>query len=33
MADLKYTVIKNDDQYNEYCDKLEDLVSSGLESQ
>lgn len=33
MADLKYTVIKNDEQYNEYCDKLEDLVSSGLESQ
>lgn len=33
MADLKYTVIKNDEQYYEYCDKLEALVSSGLESQ
>jgi len=33
MADLKYTVIKNDEQYNEYCHKLEDLVRSGLESQ
>lgn len=33
MADLKYTVIKSDEQYHEYCDKLENLVSSGLKSQ
>ena len=33
MAELKNTVIKNDDQYYKYCDILEDLVSSGLDSQ
>jgi len=26
MKKLRYTVIKNKDQYNEYCDILEDLV-------
>jgi len=30
MAELKYKVIKNKTQYNEYCKKLEDLVFSGL---
>jgi len=33
MANLTYTVIKNDEQYNEYCNKLEELLSSGLDSQ
>lgn len=33
MSDLKYTVIKNDEQYYEYCERLEELVSSGLESE
>ena len=30
MSELKYTVVKNDEQYFEYCDRLEELVSSGL---
>ena len=29
MAELKYKVIKNKTQYNDYCKKLEDLVFSG----
>lgn len=33
MANLTYTVIKNDKQYNEYCNKLEDLLRSGLNTQ
>lgn len=33
MANLTYTVIKNEEQYNEYCNKLEQLLSSGLDSQ
>lgn len=33
MSELKYTVIKDDNQYYEYCDRLEELVSSGLESE
>ena len=33
MSELKYTVIKNDEQYYEYCDQLEELVTSGLESE
>ncbi len=27
MDDLKYTVIKSNDQYNEYCNILEELIS------
>ena len=30
MPSLRYTVIKNDDQYDSYCDRLEELVQSGL---
>ena len=30
MAELKYKVIRNKTQYNDYCKKLEDLVFSGL---
>ena len=30
MSELKYTVIKSDEQYYEYCDRLEELVSSDL---
>jgi HTH-type transcriptional regulator/antitoxin HigA len=33
MPDLKYTVIKNEKQYDEYCKKLETLVKDGLYSQ
>jgi len=33
MSGLKYTVIKNDEQYFEYADRLEELVSNGLDSQ
>jgi HTH-type transcriptional regulator/antitoxin HigA len=33
MVGLTYTVIKSDEQYDEYCAILEDLVSSGLDSQ
>jgi HTH-type transcriptional regulator/antitoxin HigA len=33
MKNLTYTIIKNDKQYKKYCNILEDLVSSGLESQ
>jgi len=29
MAELKYKVIRNKTQYNDYCKKLEDLVFSG----
>lgn len=29
MAELKYKVIKNKTQYNDYCKKLEDLIFSG----
>ncbi len=29
MAKLKYTVIKNQKQYNIYCKKLEKLIASG----
>jgi HTH-type transcriptional regulator/antitoxin HigA len=32
MVGLTYTVIKSDQQYDEYCAVLEDLVSSGLDS-
>ncbi len=32
MANLTYTVIKNNEQYNEYCKILEELLSSGLDS-
>lgn len=28
MSDLTYTVIKNEEQYYEYCDRLEELVFS-----
>ncbi len=28
MSDLKYTVIKNDEQYYEYCNSLEEMVFS-----
>jgi HTH-type transcriptional regulator/antitoxin HigA len=31
MVGLTYTVIKSDEQYDEYCAILEDLVSSGLD--
>lgn len=27
MDNLKYTLIKNSAQYNDYCDKLEDLLT------
>lgn len=30
---LKYTVIKSDRQYNEYCDRLEELVQGSLSGQ
>ena len=30
---MKYKVIKNDEQYFEYTDRLEELVSSGLDTQ
>jgi len=33
MFELKYTVIKDDEQYYKYCDRLEELVSSGLKSE
>src|ERR1700722_6607944 len=33
METLKYTVIKNDIQYLEYCDVLEWLLKSGKKSQ
>lgn len=33
MSELKYTVIKDDEQYYKYCDRLEELVSSGLKSE
>lgn len=29
METLKYTVIKNRNQYNTYCNKLEQIISSG----
>jgi HTH-type transcriptional regulator / antitoxin HigA len=29
MSEMKYKVIKNKSQYNDYCKKLEDLVFSG----
>jgi len=29
MSGLKYTVIKSEDQYEKYCDLLEELVFSG----
>jgi HTH-type transcriptional regulator/antitoxin HigA len=32
MANLKYTVVKSDSQYYKYCDILEELVQSGLNS-
>lgn len=31
MSRLKYTVIKSEDQYEKYCDLLEELVFSGEE--
>lgn len=33
MSELKYTVIKDDGQYYEYCNRLEELVLSGLENE
>lgn len=33
MADLPYTVIKTENQYQEYCEILEELVSHKLNSQ
>jgi len=33
MSELKYTVVKNDEQYYEYCNRLEELVSSGLKDE
>lgn len=33
MVDLTYTIIKSDEQYDEYCSILKDLVSSSLDSQ
>lgn len=33
MSELKYTVIKDDAQYYKYCDRLEELVSSGMKSE
>jgi HTH-type transcriptional regulator/antitoxin HigA len=32
MANLKYTVVKSDSQYYKYCDILDELVQSGLNS-
>lgn len=33
MADLLYTVIKTDEQYEKYCGIFEDLLSNGLANQ
>ena len=33
MSDLKYTVVKYDEQYYKYCEELESLVNSGLDNQ
>lgn len=30
MSELKYKVIKNDEQYHQYCDRLEEIVQNGL---
>jgi len=32
MAELKYTIIKNKTQYKDYCNKLEELVFSGVKN-
>jgi HTH-type transcriptional regulator/antitoxin HigA len=33
MKDLKYKVVKNDEQYFTYCERIEELLVAGLDTQ